>query len=154
MRVWLLGWVLLVWSGAVPAASAADARVVKVLPHFLDQQGRHSLSPSLFDRDAYQAVLRQHPERRSGMRFDVEYKAKRNPTSELVIRVELRGIAEGDLPRQTVLEERVRPTGFFGRWARLSLTGPAYRNFGEVTAWRVTLRDGNQTVAEEHSFLW
>ncbi len=40
------------------SATAAPAKVIKVLPHFLDQKGRHALSPSLYDRDAYQAHLR------------------------------------------------------------------------------------------------
>jgi hypothetical protein len=32
------------------AAPAATGKVVKVLPHFLDLKGRHSLTPSLYDR--------------------------------------------------------------------------------------------------------
>jgi hypothetical protein len=31
---------------------AAEGRVIKVLPHLFDSQGRHSLSPSLYERDA------------------------------------------------------------------------------------------------------
>ena len=56
-------------------AGAGTGRVVKVLPHFLDLKGRHALSPSLYDRDAYQAQLRQHPEQRSGIRYDVLWRA-------------------------------------------------------------------------------
>src|SRR5258705_13546151 len=68
----LLGcWLTLAWQ-----ASAATGRIIKVLPHFLDLKGRHSLSPSLYDRDAYQARLRDHREERSGMRFDIEWKSK------------------------------------------------------------------------------
>src|SRR5437899_2397501 len=36
-------------------ATAATGRIIKVLPHLLDLQGHHALSPSLYDRDAYQA---------------------------------------------------------------------------------------------------
>ncbi len=38
---------------AFPAAGAASARIAKVLPQLLDLEGRHALSPSLYDRDAY-----------------------------------------------------------------------------------------------------
>ena len=44
-----------------PAADAAGGRVYKVLPQYLDQKGRESLTPSLYDRDAHQAYLRIHP---------------------------------------------------------------------------------------------
>jgi len=54
------------------SASAATGKILKVLPQFLDTKGRNSLSPSLYERDAYQVVLREHPERRSAMRFYVE----------------------------------------------------------------------------------
>src|SRR5438876_12384074 len=60
---------------ALPATSATG-RVIKVLPEFLDLQGRSSLAPSLYERDAYQAVLREHPERRAGIRFYVQWKTK------------------------------------------------------------------------------
>jgi len=42
------------------AADAVTGKVVKVLPFFLDAQGRIAKSPSLFDRDVYQAYLREH----------------------------------------------------------------------------------------------
>lgn len=135
------------------SATAAPAKVIKVLPHFLDQKGRHALSPSLYDRDAYQAHLRQHPEERSGIRFDVNWKARSASFSVLKLRVELRGIAEGDLPRQKILETEVKP-GTLGRWTALTLEGEEYKQFGEVTAWRVTLWDGDRLVGEQKSFLW
>ena len=62
-------------TGALPAG-AAIGKVNKVLPHFLDLDGRHSRSPSLFDRDAYQAKLRQQPELCSGVRFDIHWRVR------------------------------------------------------------------------------
>ena len=58
--------VLLACSGL--AVQAVAGKVIKVLPEYLDREGRHALSPSLFDRDAYQAQLRWHAEERSGVR--------------------------------------------------------------------------------------
>jgi hypothetical protein len=140
-------------AAAGSTAAATTGRVIKVLPHFLDHKGRHALSPSLYDRDAYQAQLRQHPEQRSGMRFDVLWKAKAAGGAALKLRVELRGIAQGNQPSQRTLETEVKP-GWLGRWTSLTLGGEDYKNFGEVTAWRVTLWDGDRLAGEQKSFLW
>jgi len=55
--------VILALLGSLSATFASDAasgRVVKVLPLLLDLKGRDAVSPSLYDRDAYQVYLRQH----------------------------------------------------------------------------------------------
>jgi hypothetical protein len=141
---------------ALPAAAAATTtgRVIKVLPHYLDLNGLHTLSPSLYERDAYQAVLRQHPEKRSGIRFDVEWKASGKPEAPLKLRVEMRGNAKTDPAHQTVLEQEVKPGGWFGHWTSLPLTGKQYESFGDLTAWRVTLWEGDRLLSEQKSFLW
>ena len=69
LRSWLAVGLLL-----IPLATlshAADAKVRKVLPSLVDLEGRASLHPSLYERDAYQAYLRKNPELVGGMRFDV-----------------------------------------------------------------------------------
>lgn len=133
---------------------AATGRVTKVLPQFLDLKGRHALSPSLYDRDAYQAQLRKHPEQCSALRFEVLWRA-RDVRSKLKLRAELRGPSHGNAPLETTLETELAadPAGR-SRWAELKLAGAAYKNFGDVTAWRVTLWDGDQLVGEQKSFLW
>jgi len=136
------------------SADNAPARVMKVLPHFLDTNGVHTIYPSLYERDAYQAYLREHPEKRTGIRFDVQWKNRAPVFGKLTLRVELRGIVEGKLPRQRILQQDVEPSGWFGRWTSLGLIGREYRDFGEVTAWRVTLTEDNQILAEQKSFLW
>jgi len=133
---------------------AATGRVIKVLPFYLDAQGRHTRSPSLFERDVYQAYLLQNPEKRSGMMYDVHWKTKGAPTAPLRVQIELRGIAQGNLPSQLVLETTVPPSGWFGYWTRLLLTGEKYKQFGEVTAWRATLWEGQRLLGEQQSFLW
>jgi hypothetical protein len=134
-------------------ASAASGRVVKVLPHFLDLEGRHSVSPSLYDRDAYQAELRKYPEKRSGIRFDILWRARGAAKEKAKLRVELRGTAKGNLPSETTIETEVTITGT-GHWALVKLDGENYKKFGEVTAWRVTLWSGDQLLGEQKSFLW
>lgn len=153
MRCLASFFIALLLCAAPDAATAATGKVVKVLPHFLDLKGRHTLSPSLYDRDAYQAELRKHPEKRSGVRFDILWRGRSIGPELAVLRVELRGTARGDLPTQTKLETEVLITGT-SHWARLTLTGEKYQEFGEITAWRVTLWVGDQLIGEQKSFLW
>ena len=138
------------------SAGAATGRVAKVLPQYLDLEGRASLSPSLYDRDAYQAFLRQHPEQRSGVRFEVLWRGRAAGATVLQLRAELRGTAQGNLPSQTTLKTEVKigKSGTASHWASLKFAGDDYKKFGEVTAWRVTLWNGDQLVAEQKSFLW
>ncbi len=135
-------------------ARAAEGRVYKVLPQFLDLQGRSSLTPSLYDRDAYQNILRRNPAKCSGLRFAVQWKARGVSSAPLKLRVELRGIAEGSLPKRTTVEMPVHQRSWFGHWSSLVFKGDDYKSFGEVTAWRVTLWDGDQLLGEQKSFLW
>ena len=147
---------LAIWAflGLGSTAGAEEGRVLKVLPHFLDQKGRASLSPSLYDRDAYQAQFRIHPEKRAGLRFDIQWKAKVPRTTELKLRVEMRCVANGELPKQGSLEKTVRQTGRFSHWTSITLEEKVYREYGDVTAWRVTLWRGERMLGEEKSFLW
>jgi len=147
---------ILLLLGPLSAAFAADTvtgSVVKVLPLFLDLKGRDAVSPSLFDRDAYQFYLRQHTNEVSAVRFDVLWKAANAKDSKLKLRAELRGVGTGGLPKQTVLETEITP-GFFRSWTALTLGGDDYKHFGEVVAWRVTLWNGDTLLGEQKSFLW
>jgi hypothetical protein len=153
MRWLLTTWLLL---GSLSMAIAGDAvtgRVVKVLPFFLDLKGQVALSPSLYDRDAYQAYLRRHTNQRSAIRFDVLWKTSDAGGAKLKLQVELRGIGPDGMPRQSTLEQVVTPH-FFRHWDSLTLGGGDYKNFGELVAWRVTLWAGNQRLGEQKSFLW
>jgi hypothetical protein len=140
-------------SRAAAAPAAPAGRVVKVLPLFLDLQGHDAISPSLFDRDAYQARLRQHTNEVSAIRFDVLWKASNLKGAKLKLRAELRGVGERGLPRQTVLETEVTPA-FFRSWTSLPLGGDDLKNFGSLVAWRVTLWNGGQLLGDQKSFLW
>ena len=143
MAFWLAG----------SAALAADGKILKVLPHLLDQQGRHSLSPSLFERDAYQAQLRKHPDQISGLRYDIQWKAHVGDTSHLKLRIQLR-TANRPLTQPIVVEAPVKVGLFHGGWTGLTLDGKTYKEAGEVQAWRVTLLDGDTELSETKSFLW
>ncbi len=154
MRWWITLFLFLSLLASSLGGEAVSGRVIKVLPHYLDLKGRHALSPSLYDRDAYQAQLRQHPEQRSSLRFDVQWKAKDAAAAHLKLRVELRGAKKASRPSQATLEETVQQKGSFSHWTGLRLAGEGYQKFGELVAWRATLWDGKQLLGEQKSFLW
>lgn len=141
--------VLLFLSAAV--AHAGGGKVLKVLPHFLDRDGKSALSPSLFERDAYQAHLRKHPEEISALRFDVNWSAAGKPAN-LRLRVEARGGKAAAQPK--LLEAPVKPSWSGSAWSAVTLDKDAYQQLGSVVAWRVTLWDGETMLAEQKSFLW
>jgi hypothetical protein len=153
MRRFLMTLLLL---GSLSAASASDAatgHIVKMLPLFLDLKGHDALSPSLFDRDAYQVHLRQYTNEVSAIRFDVLWRASNVKDAKLTLRLELRGVGPDNLPRQATLEQTVTPH-FFRHWTSFTLGGDDYKNFGEVVAWRATLWSDDKMLGEQKSFLW
>ena len=131
-------------------ANAESAKVIKVLPHFLDLKGRSAVHPSLFDRDAYQQELRATQTNRSALRFDVQWKARGYDT--LTLRIDAKGL-KGKEPTNEVLEGTVK-SGAFSKWTGLTLTGERYQKFGDLVSWRATLLNGTNVVAEQKSFLW
>lgn len=148
--------ILLLSLGFFTSANAADGvtgRVVKVLPLLLDQQGRTALSPSLFDRDAYQSELHLKTNQVSAIRYDVQWSAKNIGENKLKIRLELRGVGASNLPKLKTLEAAAVP-GTFENWTKLTLGGDDYKSFGAITAWRATLWNGDQLLGEDKSFLW
>jgi hypothetical protein len=149
---------LLLLALAVPlradsVSNVLTGRIVKVLPLFMDTNNAVALSPSLFDRDAYQFYLMGHSNEIAGVRFDVCWTAKHAHAVNLKVRLELRGVGAGGMPRRVVLEQTVTPK-IFHHWTSLTLAGTDYKNFGVLAAWRATLWNGNQLLSEQKSFLW
>lgn len=144
---------LLVLALAGLSVSAAPAKIIKVLPHWLDQEGRHSLSPSLYERDAYQAWLRKNAEACSALRFDIQWKALTSSASAFRLKLELR-TSQGDPGRRVVLEQTVKRRGWFSTWSSITLAGDDFKKAGAMVAWRATLWDGGRQIAEQKSFLW
>lgn len=143
--------IIIIIAGSACFGFSASGKVMKVLPHFLDLQGRHALSPSLYERDAYQAQLRRNPQERSGLRFDIQWKSRE--VQSLKLRVEMRG---GTATRKTtaVLEANAQHKAGFSKWSGLTISGDEYLKLGELVAWRVTLLDGETVLSEKKSFLW
>ena len=138
-----------IFSYSTPCSAA---KVIKVLPHFLDLKGRTAVNPSLFDRDAYQNELRASASKRSALRFDVQWKAARDEYQALTLRIEAKGMKGKDPTTRT--NETVVTPGTFSKWTAVTLAGEDYQNFGELISWRATLLSGTNVVAEQKSFLW
>jgi len=152
MRRFLMILLLLV---ALPAFGdgVEKGRIVKMLPLFLNAKGHDAVSPSLYDRDAYQAWLRQHPGEISAIRFDFLWQVENPAAANYKLRIELRGIGAGGKPTRSTLETEASPP-LLRRWNSLVLGGADYRGFGELVAWRATLWRGDQLLSEQKSFLW
>jgi hypothetical protein len=153
MRRYAASFIVLGFLLSTAVTWAAEGKVCKVLPQFLDKKGRQSLSPSLYERDAYQFYLRKHPTLRTTLRVTVQYKARGLDWQKTILRAELRGLLTNSLQTIT-LEEPAKKTGFFGSWANFTLTGDDFKKFGELVAWRVTLWEGDKQLSEQESFLW
>lgn len=145
--------VALLFATSLSPDAASNPKIIKVLPHFLDQAGHHTLSPSLYERDAYQAQLRKHPEQISALRFDIQWKPGSIKALEWKLRAEILGTKSRPNEFKTV-EQKVKPGFWWENWSSLSLSKDEYRVLGGLSAWRITLWDGANLLAEQKSFLW
>lgn len=132
---------------------SAPGQILKVLPQYLDRQGRAAPSPSLFDRDAYQAQLRRHPDQRSTMRFQVLWRTPPQATPPLRLLLEVQGLTHLGLPRQATIELPLQARSR-RQWSSVRLDRETFQQLGDVVAWRVTLWAGSELVGEQRSFLW
>lgn len=140
-------------TGANALAEKSPTRILKVLTHYLDDKGRHSINPSLFDRDAYQFELRQNPDKRKGLRFDVQWKSVAGSPAALTLKLELRG-SKAPIQAPVVVTSRAFARGGFSNWTRVTLSPKDYETLGDLTAWRATLWKDEELIAEQKSFLW
>jgi hypothetical protein len=136
-----------------PAVQAGEGSVLKVLSQLVDQHGRHTLSPSLYERDAYQFHLRRSPKLRGGARLTVQWKAKKVDWSKLKLRAEMRCLL-GDNLHAVTMEEPAVKNGHFSSWSEFRIEGADYKSFGQIVAWRVTLLEGDRQLGQLESFLW
>ena len=138
--------------GAI-GAQAASGRITKLLPHYLDKEGRHTISPSLYERDAYQAQLRSNPDQVFGIRFDFKWRASGADRDKLRMRIEIRG-SKTQPGKPFVIEQKVKRKGLFGRWASITVQKENFEKVGKMIAWQATLLEGDSKLAQQRSFLW
>lgn len=148
MRGIALGFIALIaltWLGC--GTFSRGPGLIKVLPHYLDEHGRHTEGVTLLERDVYQLKLRQDPAAVRGVRYNVNWRGN----TETTVRLELRSTKAGvDV---LTLEETVTPTRG-SNWTSIHIDTETYKQFGQPESWRVTLWQGGEQVAEQASFLW
>ena len=150
----LLVFIFAVCFGLGSAAESSHAKAIKVFRFLVDAEGRHALSPSLLDRDAYQAHLREHPTKVSGLRFVIQWRRRSESPTRPSIRIEVRhgnGNTIGEFSKTAPI--KVRKTRR-SQWHRITISGEEYARLGKVIAWRVSLWDGETMLTQEESFLW
>ncbi len=140
--------------GSLPMVALADgAKIIKVLPHLLDKNGKNSVAPSLFERDAYQAHLRLHPQDVYGVRYDVQWRNRQSHETTLKLRLQIRSDnTKNSTP--TLIETEVKPTRYWSRWSSISIPVDTYKKLGHVISWKVELLSGEEVIAQQSSFLW
>ena len=148
----LLFAILPVFAAPPTTPPAPSVRIKKVLPHYLDKQGKHTLSPSLLERDAYQAELRASPKQRGGMQFDILVSTL-PPANDLKLKLDARGSGDAGSTAVT-LERSLAKQDRFHRWLVLKFSDADYAKLGNLTAWRATLVQGDTIISEQKSFLW
>ena len=142
---------LLAFAAGSASAAVGSAQVLKVLPHYLDAKGRHMLNPSLFDRDAYQLELRNAPEKRKALRFDVHWRTS-GYDEDLTLRVDVRSMQQRTA-KSLSFEKPIRPR-WRSTWSQVLIAGEDYRSMGDMVSWRVLILSGTNVLAEQRSFLW
>jgi hypothetical protein len=134
-------------------ANAGSVKIFKVLPHYLDKEGRHALSPSLFERDRYQALLKANPEKCSTVRFDVLWRNTLSDIDDLNIVIEVRGSKQGE--NTFAVTEKLTPKkSIWSKWKKVNIPEETFLKIEGINAWRVIIRDGETNLQEYCSFLW
>ncbi len=128
-----------------------EGTIVKVLPHYLDADGRHSDGPSLLHRDVYQIKLRDEPELINALRFDIKWRGGGPGVEIAELRVEVRSSKAGVSPQ--VFQQQIKPSGR-ANWTGVLVSAEEYKKIGKMESWRATLLVGDKVLAEQKSFLW
>ena len=148
MRIFALIFTAAALAGCGSLDSFSGTGLVKVLPHFLDESGRHTDGVTLLHRDGYQHQLRNNPKLVHGVRYEVNWYG----AGEVTVRLELRSTQAGTDPM--TMEQVVSAGGPRTHWTPMLLDAKTYKIFGQPQAWRVTLWQGDQQIDEQQSFLW
>ena len=148
MRFFGLVFFLLVVAGCGTAKKSSGTGIIKVLPHYLDNEGQHTDGPTLLHRDVYQRELRSNPSLVHGVRYDVNWRGG----GEVILRLELR--SSKDKSKSMQVEKKVDQGRVRSQWTPILIEAKTYRSFGQPEAWRVSLWRGEEMLDDQVSFLW
>jgi len=148
MRFFGLVFFLLVVAGCWTAKKSSGTGIIKVLPHYLDNEGQHTDGPTLLHRDVYQKKLKGNPDLVHGVRYDVNWRGR----GEITLRLELRSSKPDSKPM--TVEQKVGSGLVRAQWTPILVEAKTYRSFGQPEAWRVSLWRGEEMLGEQVSFFW
>ena len=134
----------------IPAA--ISAQIMKVLPHYLDVDDRHTKGVTLTERDLYQKELRDDPEKINGIRFDIKWSGTGLDPAITKLRVEIKSSKAG--AETLVINHNATADNLSATWTPLTVSRADYKKLGKMESWRVSLWEGDSQVAEQKSFLW
>lgn len=137
----------------VTSVQAGSIKIFKVLPHYLDKQNRHSLSPSPFERDRYQSILRADIEKCSTIRFDIQWRNTLSDLENMSITVEIRGNKMGSEP-VSFTQKLPSKKSIWSKWTKIKIPEETFHKMDGIGAWRVIIQDGEKTLQEYRSFMW
>ena len=123
-----------------------------MLPHYLDEDGRHTLGVSLLERDLHQKTLRDDPDRISAIRFDIKWSGAGLDPKATKLRLEVRGSKAG--AESLVIDHNATADILTTTWIPILIPPAEYEKLGKMESWRVSLWEGDRQVAEQQSFLW
>ena len=152
-RNWIFLTLVMFFLGSVGTLQAGSVKIFKVLPHYLDKEGRHTLSPSPFERDRYQAILKADPEKCSTMRFDIQWRNTLKDFQNIRLKIELRGSNLRSKPIEFTEEFAVNKS-IWSKWSKIKVPEEVFEKLHNVSAWRVSIWDGEEMICEYQSFLW
>ncbi len=135
------------------SVQAGSVKIFKVLPHYLDKDGHNTLSPSLFERDRYQALLRLDQTKCLTIRFDVQWRNTLKNFDDLSITVEMRG-PKTNSPTISFSEKISSRKSIWSHWTKIRIPEESFRELEGLEAWRVLIKDGDEVLKEERSFMW
>ena len=147
MRIFALIFITAALAGCATLKSSIGTGLVKVLPHYLDESGKHTDGVTLLHRDGYQNQLRNNPKLVHGVRYEVNWYG----AGEVTVRLELRSTKAGIDPM--MFEQAVSASALRSHWTPMLLDTETYKTFGQPQSWRVTLWQGGQQIDEQKSFL-
>lgn len=101
------------------------------------------------NRRLYGAVSLEEREARKGQYYDINWSGLSGSKPVKVIFEYRQVISGADVKRMV----KTMPPSDDGQ-LEIQVTGEAYQRGGRVVAWRVTLFDGGQSVAQKQSYLW
>ena len=135
------------------SVQAGSVKIFKVLPHYLDKDGHNTLSPSLFERDRYQALLRLDQTKCSTIRFDVQWRNTLKNFDDLSITVEMRG-TKTNSPTISFSEKISSRKSIWSKWTKIRIPEEDFKELEGLGAWRVMIKNGDEILKEERSFMW